>query len=38
MTKSNGGQTDHNSDAFVDENIALRYDVLTTLWHSKAYT
>ena len=38
MTKSNGGQTDHYADAFVGENIAYGYDVVTTLCRSEAYT
>ena len=34
-TESAADQIDHFADAFVRENVAYSYDVVTTLWRSK---
>ena len=35
--ESTTDQTDHFANAFVRENFANCYDVVTTLWHSEVY-
>ena len=35
--ESAADQTDHFANAFVSENVAHGYDVVTTLWRSKVY-
>ena len=37
-TESVVDQTDHFADDFVCYNVAYGYDVVTTLWRSKAYS
>ena len=37
-TESVAGHIDHFADVFVRENVAYGYDVVATLWYSKAYS
>ena len=37
-TDSIADQTDHFADAYVHENVAYGYDVVTTLWRLKVYS
>ena len=37
-TESIADQTEYFVDVFVRENVAYRYDVVTTLWRSKEHS
>ena len=37
-TESAVAQTHHFPNAFVRENVAYGYDIVTTLWHLKVYS